>query len=317
MGLVIALTVISCVQPLTAPSTSTPPVVAVVPTHVIAKISVLAPTPTKTSTSVVTSTAIAVGAVPRIIATLSPTPDPTHVRVASPTSDPTRIPTTTATATATLEPSSSAIVIRRIVTTDKVVALTYDAGADRGEVANLLSYLESQGIKVTFGMTGRWAEANPDLLRRIVADGDDLMNHTYDHRSMTGVSSHPPVLTQADRIDEIARTDAVVQSLAGASLKPFFRPPYGDQDASVLRDVAAAGYRYSVLWTVDSLGWQGATVTQIVDRCLKYAQPGAIYVLHVGAQSQDIEATHLIVEGLRAEGYRFATLSELVAQAPP
>ena len=53
------------------------------------------------------------------------------------------------------------------------MALTYDAGADRGDAADLLAYLEEVGVKVTFGMTGRWAESNPDLVRRIVLDGDE------------------------------------------------------------------------------------------------------------------------------------------------
>ena len=62
--------------------------------------------------------------------------------------------------------------------------------------------------------------------------------------------------------------------------------------------------------------WRGLPATQIVDRCLRLAEPGAIYVLHVGALSQDIEAVPAIVAGLRSRGYRFATLDELLA-APP
>jgi peptidoglycan/xylan/chitin deacetylase (PgdA/CDA1 family) len=140
-----------------------------------------------------------------------------------------------------------------------------------------------------------------------------LMNHSYDHRSMTGLSSQWPVLDRPDRIQEIARTESIVQSIAGATTKPVFRPPYGDQDESVLRDVAAAGYRYSVLWTVDSLGWRGASVSQIVGRCLQEAQPGAIYVLHIGLHSKDVEATHLIVYGLESLGYRFVTVGQMVS----
>jgi peptidoglycan/xylan/chitin deacetylase (PgdA/CDA1 family) len=313
IGLTIALSVVSCIQPLTPPVTPTPRVVTVAPTKVPPKKAVVTLRPTTTTIP----TAAAASVAPKVLAELPSSPEPTRIRLGTPTTEPTRVPTVTPTPTATLEPGPAAIIISRVATTDKVVALTYDAGADRGEAATLLAYLEGEGIKVTFGMTGRWAESNPDLLRRIVADGDDLMNHTYDHRSMTGVSAHPPVLTTADRIDEIARTEQIVQSLAGKTMKPFFRPPYGDQDPSVLKDVATAGYRYLVLWTVDSLGWQGASVTQIVDRCLKYAQPGAIYVLHVGSQSKDIEATPLIVDGLKAQGYRFVTMSELVAQSTP
>ena len=126
------------------------------------------------------------------------------------------------------------------------------------------------------------------------------------------MSTHSPILSRQDRIQEIELTESIVESLAGVTMTPFFRPPYGDEDETVLQDVAAAGYRYSVLWTVDSRGWLGASVAQIVDRCLREAQPGAIYVLHVGLHSKDIEATPLIVAGLKALGYRFITFGQMV-----
>jgi peptidoglycan/xylan/chitin deacetylase (PgdA/CDA1 family) len=161
-------------------------------------------------------------------------------------------------------------------------------------------------------MTGRWAESNPDLMRRIVSDGHELMNHTYDHRSFTGFSASPPVLNLADRIDEIERTESIVRELTGSTTKPLFRPPYGDDDGSVLEAVAAAGFRYSVKWTVDSLGWRGLATADIIDRCLREVVPGAIYVLHVGIGSHDIDATRNIVEGLRTRGYRFESVGRLI-----
>jgi len=63
---------------------------------------------------------------------------------------------------------------------------------------------------------------------------------------------------------------------------------------------------WEVATTVDSLGWRGASVSQIVSRCLREAQPGTIYVLHIGLHSKDVEATSLIVDGLEAQGYRFS-----------
>jgi len=205
-----------------------------------------------------------------------------------------------------------AVTIREIRVTTKVVALTFDAGADRGHTPELLALLKRDGVKATFGVTGRWAESNPDLIREMVADGQEIMNHTYDHRSFTGVSARPPVLTHAGRIAELDRTESIVHALTGVSLKPLFRPPYGDQDASVLRDAAADGYRYSILWTVDSDGWRGLSTPQIVERCLKGAKPGAIYVFHVESVSHDVQAMPAIINGLRARGYSFATIGELL-----
>jgi peptidoglycan/xylan/chitin deacetylase (PgdA/CDA1 family) len=333
-GLAAALSVFGCVAPLTYPSTPTPRSGVVAAT--------MAPQPNPPVPPPSPSTSPPTHLAPKVLAAPPVTTEPTRVLEGEPTSTPTIVPAATRTPRSTanffaapsppatpnssstpsllatpgnsltLAPGLSAISIRQGRTAERVVALTYDAGADRGEAADLLAYLEGARVKVTFGMTGRWAESNPDLLRRIVIDGDELMNHSYDHRSMTGLSSGAPVLDRQDRIQEIARTESIVQSLAGASMKPFFRPPYGDQDETVLRDVAAAGYRYSVLWSVDSRGWEGASVTQIVDHCLREARPGAIYVLHVGVNSKDVEATHLIVDGLEALGYRFVTVGQMV-----
>jgi peptidoglycan/xylan/chitin deacetylase (PgdA/CDA1 family) len=222
----------------------------------------------------------------------------------------------TATARTTTRPTGAAVTISRGQTTDRVVALTYDAGADRGLTPQLLAYLEQADVKVTFGMTGRWAESNPDLVRLMAVSGDEFINHTYDHKSFTGYSAKPAVSSLSDRLNEIAQTDTIIQNLTGLSPRPFFRPPYGDQDNSVLQAVGEAGYRYSILWTVDTGGWRGIPEQQIVDRALSQVQPGAIYVLHVGGISHDIEATPAIVDGLRSRGYRFVTITQLLGLPP-
>ena len=80
----------------------------------------------------------------------------------------------------------------------------------------------------------------------------------------------------------------------------------------MLRDVAAAGYDYTIMWTVDSLGWNKLPARGIVDRCLGRAAPGAIYLFHVGAESQDAQALAPIIEGLRAKGLEFATVEDLL-----
>ena len=195
----------------------------------------------------------------------------------------------------------------------RTVALTFDAGADAGFTAQILDTLAAEGVTATFGLTGAWAEANPELTARIGAAGHQLVNHTWDHRSFTGVSARPAITSSAERRDQLERTEAVVSRLTGRSTKPWFRPPYGDYDASVNADVGAAGYRWNVLWTVDSLGWQGLSPSAITTRCLNGAAPGAIYLFHVGAASADAAALPAILAGLRAQGYAFGTVADVVA----
>lgn len=209
-------------------------------------------------------------------------------------------------------PSGTAIVVRKGNASRQLVTFTFDAGADAGFTSLILDTLRGNGITAAFGLTGKWAQENPDLVRRIVAEGHELINHTFDHPSFTGFSTGEPPLTQAERWDQLDRTEAIIQAIAGATTKPFFRPPFGDYDDSVNRDVFARGYAYNVMWTVDSFGWKGVSAQEIIDRCLSLAEPGAIYVFHVGSQSQDGPALQDIIDGLRARGYAFVSLSEAI-----
>jgi peptidoglycan/xylan/chitin deacetylase (PgdA/CDA1 family) len=206
----------------------------------------------------------------------------------------------------------AATLLWQIQTPHRMMALTFDAGADRGYAARILSTLERNHVHASFGMTGRWAQANKDLVRRMVRDGDVLMNHTYDHRSFTGYSSGQAPLTQQQRTWEIQTTESVVRKITGKSTKPYFRPPYGDYDSATLTLARRLGYRYAVMWTIDTLGWNHATPAQILSRCLAGARPGAIVVMHVGIQSLDAVALQSVISGLERRGYRLVTISRLV-----
>jgi peptidoglycan/xylan/chitin deacetylase (PgdA/CDA1 family) len=255
------------------------------------------------STSGVTTTASTASTAPTSTSSTTPPPTPPPPTV---TSQP---PPTTGT---TQVPDSPAIVVRRGDPSRPLVALTFDAGSDVGYASDILDTLHANGIRATFGMTGRWAEEHPALVRRIADEGHQLLNHSYDHPSFTGQSTGTAPLSRAARLDQLARADAAIRAAAGVDTVPWFRPPYGDEDASVRADVALAGYRYEVMWTVDSLGWDGLDADAIVDRCLQRAENGAIYLFHVGSASADAAALQRIIDGLRAQGYGFGTVAEIL-----
>lgn len=194
-----------------------------------------------------------------------------------------------------------------------MVAFSFDAGSDPGYTLQILDTLAANRITASFGLTGTWAEQNPALLRAVVDGGHELINHSYDHASFTGISTNMPPLTQAERREQLERTEAVVQQITGGSTKPYFRPPYGDYDASVNTDVGALGYAYNVMWTVDSGGWKGIPAGEITQRCLDLAEPGTIYVFHVGSASQDGPALQAIIDGLRLAGYEIGSVSNVLA----
>jgi peptidoglycan/xylan/chitin deacetylase (PgdA/CDA1 family) len=229
-------------------------------------------------------------------------------------------PTTTTTTTTVFPPTTSvpppsgpAVPIRQGPSTEPIVALTFDAGSDTGNTAEILDTLAANHVRATFGLTGRWAEANPMLVRRIVGEGHQIVNHSYDHPSFTGRSTSEAPLSRAERLDQLARGEAAIRAGGGPPTPPWFRPPYGDEDETVRADIALAGYRYELLWTVDSLGWKGLAASSVVARCLDGAVPGGIFLFHVGAASTDHLALQPIIDGLRSRGYEFATASQLIA----
>jgi peptidoglycan-N-acetylglucosamine deacetylase len=239
---------------------------------------------------------------------------PIAIRATATAPDPaiTPAPSPTASAAPAAAFSGPALPVSSGRTDTNAVALTFDAGADVGYASLILDTLERNAVHASFGMTGQWAVAHPDLVSRMVSDGDQLLNHTWDHRSMTGLSTSTAPLSHEERVAELSRTDSVLSEIAGQSTQPYFRAPYGDQDASVNADAGRAGYHYDVLWSVDTGGWAGAPIGRIVAKSTAGAVPGAIIVMHVGAESQDGPALQSVIDVIRARGLQFVTVADLV-----
>lgn len=244
-------------------------------------------TPSAPRTAVTTPTAPTPTAPPPPTATRSPLPGATASRPTRPASRP---------------PTGPATVLRRLPTTRPVVALTFDAGSDAGHTAQVLDLLAARHLHATFGLTGDWVRAHPDLARRVVAEGHLVVNHTDHHLSFTGRSTGLPPLTPAQRRQELAGAEATIRAVTGTAAAPWFRPPYGDRDPSVDADAGAAGYRWELLWTVDTLGWRGVAPAEVTRRVLASAAPGEVVLMHVGSASTDWQALPAVLDGLRARG---------------
>jgi peptidoglycan/xylan/chitin deacetylase (PgdA/CDA1 family) len=211
---------------------------------------------------------------------------------------------------ATLPPSLSGAEWQRIPTSQKVVALTFDAGANADAVASILGTLDATRTPATFFLTGRWTEHYPDLAARIAARYP-VGNHSVTHPRFTE-------LTAAQIRQELEGAEATIRDATGVSTLPLFRFPFGDRDARTIELVNDAGYG-SFRWTVDTLGWQGTSggmsVEVVVDRVLDTACAGQIVLMHVGSHPTDgsmldADALPTIVRELRGRGYRFVTLRE-------
>lgn len=177
--------------------------------------------------------------------------------------------------------------------------------------AQVLDVLLAEKVPASFGVTGAWAKAHPDLVRRMAAEGHHVINHTMTHRSFTGLSDSQGGLSPARRRAQLAEADAIIAPLIGGTMAPWYRLPYGDDDPQVAPDLAPAGYTRKAGWTVDSFGWRGVSADEIVARCVQLAAPSTVYVLHVGGSSQDGPALPRIIAGIRQRGFGFATMQQL------
>ena len=272
------------------PATTEPPTT-------IAATTTVAPTTTTTTIAATTTVAPTTTAKPPPVTTAAPKPAvtsaPTPIDAATPEGAPAQR-------------------VSRGANGKPIVALSFDAGSDFGFAGQILDYLKAEGIKASFGITGKWAEQNPDTFRRIVNEGHHLINHTYSHQSWTGVSSGRLALSHDARVEELRRADDTFVSLAGKSAKPWFRPPYGDIDSQTEKVLGSEGYKFNAMWTIDSLGWKGLSPEAIAARCNSGLGAGVILLFHVGSQSQDANALPAIIAAIRAAGLQPGTIADVI-----
>jgi peptidoglycan/xylan/chitin deacetylase (PgdA/CDA1 family) len=116
--------------------------------------------------------------------------------------------------------------------------------------------------------------------------------------------------------DELRRAEAAIDRYADQSPRPLFRPPFGAWDAEVLAGAGSAGYRWTVMWDVDTIDWKpisdgGPSADQIVASVLAKVQGGSIVLMHLGGY-ETLDALPEIVAGLQARGYTLVTLDRLL-----
>lgn len=203
---------------------------------------------------------------------------------------------------------------------ERVVALTYDDGPNPPYTDRILEVLRQEHVHATFFVVGRAVQAYPAVVHREVAGGNAVGNHTWSHGHL--------VLYDADGLRRtLQRTDRAIYAASGVHTT-IMRPPFGSRDWLVLDEVRRLGYT-PVMWSVPLANdWENPPANVIAARVLHYASDGAIIDLHDGNRgivcahqassgkicdrSSDVEATRLIVEALKRQGYRFVTIPELL-----
>ncbi len=187
----------------------------------------------------------------------------------------------------------------------KLVALTFDDGPWPGHTARVLDELKKANVKATFFLLGGQVKRYPGLVRRIVAEGHLLASHSLGHRYFSKIDAG-----QIRR--EVNGGRNAIKTASGVTTN-WIRPPYGAMDGEAWRVVRASGGRV-VLWDVDSGDWRKPGAKVIANTVVKHTTPGSIVLMHDGGgdRKQTAAAIPIIAKKLRAKGYVFVTVEELV-----
>jgi peptidoglycan/xylan/chitin deacetylase (PgdA/CDA1 family) len=238
------------------------------------------------------------------------TATPSQAPTASPSHSP--APSKTPSAASTARPVIGALAGKDwtyIPTTQRVVALTFDAGANADAVPSILRTLARTHIPATFFLTGDFVRDYPAAARQIAQGGYRIGDHTITHPHLTRLSD-------AAVRQEITGAAQQITAVTGQNLGPLFRFPFGDADVRVIAIANSAGY-IAVRWTVDTLGWEGRagniTTDVVISRVLASLRPGEIVLMHVGSNPDDhstldADALPEMISLLKARGYSFVTL---------
>jgi peptidoglycan-N-acetylmuramic acid deacetylase len=191
------------------------------------------------------------------------------------------------------------------VGTGKKVYLTIDTGGALGDMDTIVSSLKNNDAKANFFIAGYNVKKNPDYVRRLVADGHLVANHTMTHTDMT--------LQTDDQIrKEIEDFEKLMKEVTGQEASPFFRFPYGRYNMHILQLVSDMGYT-SVFWSTAMRDWEPRKngAEDPYNDIMNNLHDGNIILMHQGSP-ENIQALDRIVKEVKQAGYEFALLSDIV-----
>ncbi|WP_168123600.1 polysaccharide deacetylase family sporulation protein PdaB [Paenibacillus sp. HB172176] len=197
--------------------------------------------------------------------------------------------------------------IYSVPTDKKVVALTFDISWGDKRAEPILNILKEKNItQATFFVSSVWGQSHPDLVKEIQEDGFEIGSHGHKHENYSKLSDE-------EIRKQISSAHTILSDITGKQPN-LIRLPNGDFDKRVLQ--IAESMNYTVIqWDTDSLDWMNIGTDKIIDRVVSRTHPGDIILLHA---SDSVTQTHLalpvIIDQLRAKGYEFVSVSQLISQ---
>jgi peptidoglycan/xylan/chitin deacetylase (PgdA/CDA1 family) len=202
-------------------------------------------------------------------------------------------------------------IIARVETREPVIALTFDDGPSPKYLGGVLQTLADHDVPATFFLVGSSIVEHPEAARTIASAGHEIGNHSFHHPRMV-------LMSQSRIADEITRTDTAIRDI-GYDGPIQFRPPFGKKLIALPRYLAREG-RATIMWDVEaddtvSRAMDGAGIAQTA---IDDTRAGSIILLHVMYKSGAASRAALgpMIEGLKAKGFRFVRLTELLEMQP-
>ena len=188
------------------------------------------------------------------------------------------------------------------------IAMTYDDGPHAANTPRLLDMLKQRNIKATFFVVGQCAVQYPAIMKRIVAEGHEIANHSWSH----------PVLAKMGEgsvTEQLQKTHDAIVNTTGIPPK-VMRPPFGSFTANQ-RGWAHGKWGYKIiLWDVDPLDWKVRNAEHVKSEILRHTVAGSIVLSH-DIHKSTVDAMPDTLDGLIGRGFKFVTVSELLAMDKP
>ena len=191
-------------------------------------------------------------------------------------------------------------------TSEKVIYLTFDAGYENGCTAQILDALKKHNAPAAFFLVGNYLEKNPDLVRRMIAEGHNVGNHTMHHPDMSKIED------RATFEKELLDFEVLFTEITGQKLSKYYRPPQGTYSENNLKMAKELGYR-TIFWSLAYVDWNNnaqPTPAQAYQKLLPRVHDGAIVLLHSTSKT-NAQIMDDLLSKWEAMGYRFASLEEL------
>lgn len=191
---------------------------------------------------------------------------------------------------------------------EKPIYLTFDAGYENGYTEGILDVLKEEKVPAAFFVVGNFIEENPELTKRMAAEGHIVGNHTMHHPDMSAISD------EAGFRKEMRELEEAYKKAVGQEMLKFYRPPQGKYSENNLKMANDMGYT-TVFWSLAYVDWlqdSQPAKEDALDILNRRIHPGAIVLLHSTSKTNG-EILRELIQGWKAEGYTFKSISELGA----